>query len=364
MPTGRPRRLALALLAVAAATALAGCGRLGAAAEPAGSSTFDPLTVRIPPSPIDAATPPEPGLLRVAGAPSLAMGLVRVAGAEGQFAREGIGVRLIGADDAAAAAALVGAGEADLAVLPTAQALALAEAGADVRIILLLTSSETEDAIVAGPDAGIEDPEGLAGRRVAYAPGGDGELVLRDALAEAGLGMADVEAVPVGAGADPAAAIARGDADAAVVSGPQARSSLADGSGLVLVRAAGERPGLVSEVLVARGDIAEARPGQMLALVRAWQDIYLIDRDEPERIGARVGTIQGADPAEALRALEGTAIYDVPQNAVELFPGGEYHDAVIGLVAALAAEAGRIAPLADPQALIDGVFAQTVASAS
>jgi NitT/TauT family transport system substrate-binding protein len=363
VPSGRPRRLALALLAVTAAVALAGCGRLGAAAEPAGSSTFDPLTVRIPPSPIDAATPPEPGLLRIAGAPSLAMGLVRVAGAEGQFAREGIGVRLVGADDAAAAAALVAAGETDLAVLPTEQALALGEAGADVRIILLLTSSKTEDAIVAAADAGIEDPAALAGRRVAYRAGAGGELVLRDALAEAGLGMGDVEAIAVD-GADPAAMLARGDADAAVVSGPEARRAIEGDSGLVLVRAAGERPGLVSEVLVARTDVAEARPGQLLALVRAWQDIYLIDRDEPERIGARVGTIQGADPQEALRALEGTAIYDVPQNAVELFPGGEYHDAVIGRVAELAAAAGWIAPLADPQALIDGVYAQTVATAS
>jgi hypothetical protein len=37
---------------------------------------------------------------------------------------------------------------------------------------------------------------------------------------------------------------------------------------------------------------------------------------------------------------------------------------VIGLVAALAAEAGWITPSDDPAALIDGVFAQTVATAS
>ncbi|MFM9125527.1 MAG: hypothetical protein ACKOSO_10410, partial [Actinomycetota bacterium] len=106
------------------------------------------------------------------------------------------------------------------------------------------------------------------------------------------------------------------------------------------------------------------RRGQMLAVVRAWLDVYLLDRDDPERIGARVGTIQGGDPADVLLALEGTSLYDVPQNAVELFPGGEYRDTVAGLVAGLAAEAGWIAPAADPGALIDGVFAQTVATAS
>ena len=363
MPLGRPRRLALALLALVAAAALAGCGRLGEAAEPAGSSTFDPLTVRIPQSPIDPATPPESGLLRIAGAPSLGMGLLRVAGAEGQFAREGIGVRFVDAADAAAAGDLIVAGEADLAVVTTEQALALAETVADVRIILLLTASKTEDVIVASSEAGIGDPAGLAGRRVAYAPGGGGELLLRDALARAGLGMADIVPVALEA-SDPAAAVAAGAADAAVVSGAQARRALADDDGLELVGAAGERPGLISEVLVVRTGVAQVRPGQMLALVRAWQDVYLIDRDEPERIGARVGTIQGTDPAEALLALEGSAIYDVPQNAVELFPGGEYHDAVIEAVAILAAEAGWIAPLADPEAMIDGVFAQTVATAS
>jgi len=37
---------------------------------------------------------------------------------------------------------------------------------------------------------------------------------------------------------------------------------------------------------------------------------------------------------------------------------------VVGLVAGLAAEAGWIAPTAAPGGLIDGVFAQTVATAS
>ena len=363
MPFGRPRRRALLLGACALAVALlaAGCGRLGEAAAPPGTTTFDPLTVTIPPSPIDPGTPPEPGLLRITGTPSLGLGLLRVAGAEGQFAREGIGARFVPADDEADVAAALADGAADLAVVSTEQALILAEDGVPVRIILLLTSSKTEDVILAAE--GVEEPPDLAGRRIAYQPGGDGELVLRDALAEAGLTMDDVEAIPVD-GIDPGMPLVRGDVDAAVVTGPQARLAQAVAPGLVLVRAAGERPGLVSRALVAREDAIAQRPGQMLAVVRAWQDVYLLDRDDPERIGARVGTIQGTDPEDALAALEGTSLYDVPQNAVELFPGGEYHDAVVGLVAGLAAEAGWIAPAAEPAALIDGVFAQTVATAS
>ncbi len=363
MPFGRPRRRALLLGACALAVALlaAGCGRLGEAAAPPGTTTFDPLTVTIPPSPIDPGTPPEPGLLRITGTPSLGLGLLRVAGAEGQFAREGIGARFVPADDEADVAAALAAGDADLAVVSTEQALTLAEDGVPIRIILLLTASKTEDVILAAE--GVEGPADLAGRRIAYQPGGDGELVLRDALAEAGLTMDDVEAIPVD-GVDPGMPLVRGDVDAAVVTGPQARLALAVDPDLALVRAAGERPGLVSRVLVARDQMAEERPGQLLAIVRAWQDVYLLDRDDPERIGARVGTIQGGDAADALAALEGTSLYDVPQNAVELFPGGEYHDAVVGLVAGLAAEAGWIAPAAEPAALIDGVFAQTVATAS
>lgn len=363
MPSGRPRRRALLLAACALAVAVlvAGCGRLGEAAAPPGTSTFDPLTVTIPPSPLDPALPPEPGLLRITGTPSLGLGLLRVAGAEGQFAREGIGARFAPAADEADVAEQLRSGEADLAVVSTEQALMLAEEGIPVRIILLLTSSKTEDVILAAE--GIEAPADLAGRRVAYQPGGDGELVLRDALAEAGLTMDDIEAVPAD-GVDPGMPLVRGDVDAAVVTGPQARLAQGVEPGLVLVRAAGERPGLVSRVLVARDGVAEERPGQMLAVVRAWQDVYLLDRDDPERIGARVGTIQGGDAEDALAALEGTSIYDVAQNAVELFPGGEYHDTVAGLVAGLATEAGWIASSDDPVALIDGVFAQTVATAS
>lgn len=363
MPSGRPRRraLLLAVCALAVAALATGCGRLGEATAPPGTSTFDPLTVTIPPSSLDPATPPEPGLLRITGTPSLGLGLLRVAGAEGQFAREGIGARFLPADDDTDVADALRRGDADLAVVSTEQALALAEAGIPVRIILLLTSSKTEDVILAAE--GIGEAADLAGRRVAYQPGGDGELVLRDALAEVGLSMDDVEGVPVD-GVDPGMPLVRGDVDAAVLTGPQARLATAVAPELARVRAAGERPGLVSRVLVARADAVAERPGQMLAVVRAWQDVYRLDRDEPERIGARVGTIQGGDPEDALLALEGTSIYDVPQNAVELFPGGEYRDAVVGLVAGLAVEAGWIAPPADPAGLIDGVFAQTVATAS
>ena len=350
-----------ALAAAALALVLSACGGSGQAGPvTTGASTFDPLTVRIEPSSLDAATPPEPGVLRVTGTPSLGFGLLRVAGAERLFAAQGLAAAFAEAPDEATVARRLSRGTAHAAVVSTEQALQLAERDMPIRIVLLLTSSNADDVILARD--GIEDPAGLVGLRVAYLPGGDGELLLRGALAQAGLGMDAIVPVPV-SGGDPAELLAAGAAEAAVLSGEQARQAQEADATLAIAFAAGLQPGLVSRVVVVREEIAAERPGQLLALVRAWEEIYLLDRADPVVIGGRAGAIQGVDPAVAVRALEGTALYDVPQNAVELLPGGEYHDAVIGLVAELSAEAGWIAGTVDPQGLIDALFAQTAATA-
>ena len=54
-----------------------------------------------------------------------------------------------------------------------------------LRIVLLLTSLTSSEQIVAG--AGVDDVAALEGRRVAYQPGTDGELLLRATLAAADL---------------------------------------------------------------------------------------------------------------------------------------------------------------------------------
>ena len=57
-------------------------------------------------------------------------------------------------------------------------------------------------------------------------------------------------------------------------------------------------------------------------------------------MAARMAPMLGMPAEDVLTMLEATAIYDVPANAVELFPGGEYHDTTLAAVAAHAREAG------------------------
>ncbi len=352
---GKPGLTLIAVLC--AAVLVAACGSAGDA-QPLQPTTFDPLTVSIAPSPLDADTPPEAGVLRLAGVPSVAMGLVRAAGAYGVYGQEGVALRI---DDGLSSPQIdeaLRSGALDGAVVTTDQALALREAGVPIRVVLLLTSSTTDDVVVARED--VEEIAGLAGRRVAYSPAGDAELVLRSALARDGVVPAAVTRVVDLA---PAAALAAGRVDGAVLTGNEAAAAIAADPGLRVLYAAGERPGLVSNVLVVRDAIAEERPGQLLGLVRAWQDVYRIDREDPEAVAATIAELFGTSQEDVLTALEGTAIYDVPANGVELLPGGQYHDTTVADVARFAREAGKLRGTTTADQLIDPVFAQTVASA-
>lgn len=346
-----PVLVAIALVALVASA----CGRLADAQAP--PTTFDPLTVTIPPPAIDAATPPEPGVLRLTGRDGIASGLLRAAGSTGLFAREGVSVRFApAATDAEVESALID-GSVDGAVVPTWEALDLAEQDVPIHVVLLLTSSNTDDVILAR--SGIDGVSGLAGQRLAFAAGGD-ELVVREALGREGVVPAAVERIET---PEPAALLARGDVDAAVVDAVDAARLQAGDDGFVVLYAAGERPGLISHALVVRDAVTASRPGQLLAIVRAWQDVYVLDRDDPPAMAARMAPMLGAPAEEVLTTLEATALYDVPANAVELFPGGEYHDTTVAAVAAHAREAGWNRGAVTAAELIDPVFAQAVATA-
>jgi NitT/TauT family transport system substrate-binding protein len=132
---------------------------------------------------------------------------------------------------------------------------------------------------------------------------------------------------------------------------------------LTPIATAGDEPGLLSRVLVVREETARSRPGQVLAFIRVWQDVYTFERDNPDLVAAGIAA-RGDVPIEDVAAdLAGNALYDVPANAVDLLPGGEYYDQTLREIDAAATAAGWLAAPVDPRALIDGAFAQVVASA-
>lgn len=349
------------LAALLAALVLAACGGAGATPAPSTATvTVDPLTETVPDSRIPSDTPVEPGVLRIVGAPSLSYDLVQIALGQGFFGKEGLGVRLTPARTRDAVLEALRAGRADGALVESADALRMAAADADLRIVLILASVTTDAQIVAGPTA--PDIASLAGRRVAYEPGGSAELLLRSALDDVAVPFDAITDVPLD-GRSPGTRLAEGAADAAVVGGVQASSMLGSGGGFAAIATAGDHPGLISQVLVVRSETARTRPGQVLAFIRGWQDLYLYERDETDAVIAEIATEHGLNDRDVAERLAGVDLLDVPGNAVDLLPGGEYYDRTIGVIARVCHEAGWVPENPDPQRLIDGSFAQAVASA-
>ncbi|MGI9188015.1 MAG: ABC transporter substrate-binding protein [Gaiellales bacterium] len=351
-------RMVLAMACIGVAALAAACGSSNDAATDAAS--IDPLTETVPVSTIPADTPPEPGIFRLTGQPSLAFDLVRAGAALGIAGREGLSMRIRPAASDDSVLAALRSGEADAAVVSSDEALALASRGADLRIVLLLTTVTSGEAVLARADVG--DVTGLVGRGVAYAAGTDGELLLRGVLAANDVPVTQVQLVRSG-GRSPSTLLLDGSVDAAVTDGVRVLDTQAADPSLVSIATAGDEPGLLSRVLVVREEAVRTRPGQLLAFVRAWQALYDVERDDPEAVAASIAALQAVPVEDVTAELEGSALYDVPANAVDLLPGGQYFDQTLRQIDAAASAAGWLAAPVDPRALIDGAFAQAVASA-
>jgi NitT/TauT family transport system substrate-binding protein len=247
-------------------------------------------------------------------------------------------MRLTEADSEKAVLTALRSGAVDAAVVSSEQALSLASQGQELSIVLLLTTVTSGEVILA--DAATEDVAGLVGQRVAYAPGSRGELLLRGTLAVADVPVTEVDLVRAG-GLNPALRLIAGTANAAVVDRPQALAAegvASEGATAEVIElaTAGDQPGLLSHVLVIRDSSAAAQPGRLLAFIRAWQALYLYEREAIETIAAA--------------------------NGVDLLPGGEYYDETLRQIRAAATAAGWLEGPVDERALIDGSFAQVVAS--
>jgi ABC-type nitrate/sulfonate/bicarbonate transport system substrate-binding protein len=106
-------------------------------------------------------------------------------------------------------------GEVQLATVPYSTAIRAVDEGARLRVVL--GANMASDFVLAARP-GIDSVEALRGRRVAYDETGlDGETLVREALAQAGVPSSDVKLSAIGESTARAAALEAGKVDAAVL---------------------------------------------------------------------------------------------------------------------------------------------------
>ena len=85
-----------------------------------------------------------------------------------------------------------------------------------------------------------------------------------------------------------------------------------------MIYSAGENPGLISDVFVVREEFLKDKPGQIVALLKAW-DLALADYRKDTAGGrAIISQAVGAKPEELATAFDGVVYYSIAENKSEL----------------------------------------------
>jgi len=183
--------------------------------------------------------------------------------------------------------------------------------GVNLKFVLFEDVSLTADAILAGPK--IRSIKDLRGKKVAYEEGTTSDLLLRYALQKNGMSIKDIKVVPIPA-ADAGAAVIAGKVDVAVTYEPYLTAALKQGKGFHLVYSAGQRPGIISDLLAVDPAFARAHPDAIVGALRAWGDAMSFYRSHPAEAQAIIAKNVGAKPADLKESFGGVQLYDLKQS--------------------------------------------------
>lgn len=298
------------------------------------------------------ASKPEDGPFKLGVEPWLGYGQWQVAQAKGMFKRQGLAdVQILNFSEDKDIDAALASGQLDAASIATHTAMGMVAAGLPLKIVLVLDVSMKADAILVRN--GIASVKDLKGKQVAFEEGTTSDILLKYALGRNGMTAADVQPVPMPA-ADAGSALLAGRVPVAVTYEPYLTTALNQDKNVRLLFTAGEDPGLISDVLVVRDEVIQKRPGQVLAMVKAW-DAALKDykADTP---GGRtiISKAVGSSVEDLNAAFEGVRYYSLGDNKAELT--GQFTTKTFVDVQAAAKKANLLQADVTPQQMIDGSF--------
>jgi len=300
---------------------------------------------------------PEAGGFKMGIEPWLGYGLWHVAADKQLFQAQGLSdVEIVNFTQDKDINAALASGQLDGANIATHTALVMAAAGLPIKIVAVLDVSMTADAILAGPD--IKSIPDLKGKEVAYEEGTTSHILLNYALAANGMTLDDVKSVPMPA-SDAGAALIAKRVPVAVTYEPYLTVARGQDSSVKLLYSASADPGLVSDVFVVRDDVLKQKPGQVAALLKAWQAAHEAYAKDTAGGRAIIAKAVGATPEELATAFDGVTFYSLPDNKTQLT--GAFAQHVILDVKKAAQAAGLLQGDVDAAGLIDPRFVAAAA---
>ncbi|KAF1053535.1 MAG: putative aliphatic sulfonates-binding protein [Stenotrophomonas maltophilia] len=299
---------------------------------------------------------PEAGTFKMGMQPWLGYGQWYVAEQSGAFKANGLNkVELVNFTEDKDMNAALASGQIDGGNLATHTALAMVAAGLPVKIVLLLDQSTSADALIVDPS--IKTLTDLKGKQVAYEEGTTSDILLHSALRKAGLSLDDVKPVPMPAASAGSALIA-GQVPAAVTYEPYLSAAKQQNAKVNLLYKGSDDPGIISDVFVVRDDVLQQRPGQVLALLKAWDAGLKHYQQKTAESRAAIAKGVGADATELNTAFDGVRFYSLKDNKAEL--NGDFAKQSFEHILKAASEAGIIQQAVTAQQAIDARFAEAL----
>lgn len=333
-------------------TLIASARRLAAGLTLATSFGALTLTIPAPASAADIPATPEPGVVKMSTVPWLGYGQWFVAEEKGHFKEVGLEkVEITNLSSVPEVFAAFNSGQVDVMNISTNAMLLLNQVTDDLSVVMLLDFSLTSDAIIAGE--GIEGIGDLKGRQVAYEEGDVSDVLINYALRANDMTIDDIVKVPMPPSQAGGAVIA-GQVPAAVTYEPYLTAALNQDPKVKIIYSAGENPGLISDVLVVRTSYLEAHPGQVLALLKAWDKALTWYEANVEDGRAIIAKAVGATPEELTSAFDGVKYFGLARNASEL--SGDYKSVTMPKVVEGMVGAKQLPAPVDGSHLVDARF--------
>lgn len=289
--------------------------------------------------------------ISMATQPWLGYGPWYIAQDQGYFADQDLDVNITSFNDDAQMTAAIGSGEVDVLNEATHSALREIENGTEGYVTLVLDTSMTADAILAGN--GIDSVKDLKGKKIAFEEGSVSNLLLDHALSENGMSIDDITAVPM-APSDAAVALQAKRVDAAVTYEPYITDTAGKDDSAKTLYTADAQPGLISDTLFVSKKAMEEKPEAIQKLINAWGPAIDYYNQNTEDAQAIIAKNIGSDAESLKTAFEGVKFYGLEENRTYL--GGDYRSEVLPSVMEAAKNAKIVKNDHDPDEIIDTRF--------
>ncbi|MGY1447874.1 ABC transporter substrate-binding protein [Pseudomonas chlororaphis] len=298
----------------------------------------------------------EPGMFKIGVEPWLGYGQLHVAAAHDLYRKQGLEtVSIVNFSEDKDINAALASGQIDAATIATHTAMGMVAAGLPVKIVLMLDQSMTADAIIAAPE--IKSLKELKGKQVAFEEGTTSDILLHSALASAGMLWSDIQPVPMPASTAGAALIA-GKVPVAVTYEPYLSAAKQQNAKVNMLYSGKDDPGIISDVLVVRDSVLEERPGQVLAMIKAWDAALSHYQNNTQADRAVIAKAVGSTAADMASAFDGVHFYSLADNQAQLSHGFSHETFAHILKSATAA--GLIQQSVDATKTIDARFVEAL----